>query len=100
MRRRARHRLIGAAVLVLLGVVGFPILFDTQPRPIQVDIPIEIPDRNKAVPLVVPGVSLGCSIGAKCSAPAEHSAPWRPSPRRLYPVSRVLHRLRLLHQRL
>ncbi len=33
MRRRARHRLIGAAVLVALGVIGFPILFDTQPRP-------------------------------------------------------------------
>ncbi|KAB2892724.1 MAG: SPOR domain-containing protein, partial [Burkholderiaceae bacterium] len=48
MRRRARHRLIGAAVLVLVGVVGFPLLFDTQPRPIPVDIPIEIPDRNKA----------------------------------------------------
>ena len=54
MRRRARHRLMGAAVLVLLGVVGFPMLFDTQPRPIPVDVPIEIPDRNKAAPLVVP----------------------------------------------
>jgi len=51
LRRRARHRLIGAAVLVLLGVIGFPILFDTQPRPVAVDIPIEIPDRNKAKPL-------------------------------------------------
>ena len=54
MRRRARHRLIGATVLVLAGVVGFPLLFDTQPRPIPVDIPIEIPDRNKAAPLPVP----------------------------------------------
>jgi len=54
MRRRARHRLIGAAVLVLLGVIGFPLLFDTQPRPIAVDIPIEIPDRNKAKPLPAP----------------------------------------------
>jgi DedD protein len=54
LRRRARHRLIGAAVLVLLGVVGFPLLFDTQPRPIAVDIPIEIPDRNKAKPLPAP----------------------------------------------
>ena len=54
MRRRARHRLLGAAVLVLLGVIGFPLLFDTQPRPIAVDIPIEIPDRNKAKPLVLP----------------------------------------------
>lgn len=54
MRRRARHRLIGAGVLVLLGVIGFPMLFDTQPRPIPVDIPIEIPDRNRVAPLVVP----------------------------------------------
>jgi DedD protein len=46
VRRRARHRLIGAAVLVLLGVIGFPLLFDTEPRPISVDIPIEIPSKN------------------------------------------------------
>jgi DedD protein len=54
MRRRAKHRLIGASVLVLVGVVGFPLLFDTQPRPISVDIPIEIPDRNKVKPLPAP----------------------------------------------
>ncbi|VTU27410.1 cell division protein DedD [Variovorax sp. PBS-H4] len=54
MRRRARHRLVGAAVLVLVGVVGFPLLFDTQPRPVSVDIPIEIPDRNKTKPLPLP----------------------------------------------
>src|SRR6478752_2528760 len=54
MRKRAKHRLIGAGVLVLVGVVGFPLLFDTQPRPIAVDIPIEIPDRNKPKPLPVP----------------------------------------------
>jgi DedD protein len=54
IRRRARHRLIGAGVLVLIAVVGFPVLFDTQPRPIAVDIPIEIPDRNKVKPLPAP----------------------------------------------
>ena len=27
MRTRARHRLIGASVLVVLGVIGFPLLF-------------------------------------------------------------------------
>ena len=54
LRRRARHRLIGAAVLVLLAVIGFPLLFDTQPRPIAVDIPIDIPDRAKAKPLPAP----------------------------------------------
>jgi DedD protein len=54
MRKRAKHRLIGAAVLVLIGVIGFPLLFDTQPRPIDTDIPIEIPDRNKVKPLPPP----------------------------------------------
>ena len=51
LRKRARHRLIGAAALVLLGVVGFPLLFDSQPRPVAVDIAIDIPDKAKAAPL-------------------------------------------------
>ena len=49
LRRRARHRLIGATVLVLVGVIGFPIVFDTQPRPVSADLTIDIPDRAKAV---------------------------------------------------
>lgn len=71
MRRRARHRLIGAAVLVALGVVGFPLLFDTQPRPIAVDIPIEIPDRNKTAPVVVPAPA---PAAAQAPSPAPASA--------------------------
>lgn len=67
MRRRARHRLLGAAVLVLIGVIGFPLLFDTQPRPVAVDIPIEIPDRNKVAPLPAPV--------AQAPAPAAAAAP-------------------------
>lgn len=54
VRRRARHRLIGASVLVAVGVIGFPLLFDTQPRPIPVDIPIEIPARNTPSPAAKP----------------------------------------------
>jgi DedD protein len=79
MRRRARHRLIGAAVLVLLGVVGFPILFDTQPRPIPVDIPIEIPDRNRVAPLVAPPAQGGAAQDAAATpasaAPAAARVP-------------------------
>ena len=86
MRRRARHRLIGAAVLVLVGVIGFPLLFDTQPRPIPVDIPIEIPDRNKVAPLVVPA-PVAEPIAAKPAAPstpepAPTAAAQRPAPSR------------------
>jgi DedD protein len=61
MRARARHRLIGASVLVILGVIGFPLLFDSQPRPIPVDIPIEIPDRNTIKPLASPRPSTPAS---------------------------------------
>ncbi|MCU4121548.1 SPOR domain-containing protein [Variovorax sp. N23] len=72
MRRRARHRLLGAAVLVLVGVIGFPLLFDTQPRPVAVDIPIEIPDRNKVAPLPAPVAQ------APASTPAAPPAEERP----------------------
>ena len=54
IRQRAKYRLVGATVLVLVGVIGLPLLFDKQPRPIAVDIPIEIPDKNKQLPLVIP----------------------------------------------
>lgn len=62
MRKRARHRLAGAAVLVLAGVVGLPMLFDRQPRPISVDLPIEIPDKGKVKPL--PGFAGNSSVAS------------------------------------
>ncbi|MBV8468809.1 MAG: SPOR domain-containing protein [Pelomonas sp.] len=54
LRLRARRRLMGAAVLVILGVIGFPLVFETQPRPIPVDLPVEIPRKEGAAPLTVP----------------------------------------------
>ena len=84
MRKRAKHRLIGAAVLVLVGVIGFPLLFDNQPRPIAVDIPIEIPDKNKVKPLVVPAVpapsAAAASAPAKPVAVAPAPVPEAPAP--------------------
>ena len=72
MRKRARHRLIGAAVLVLLGVIGFPLLFDSQPRPIAVDIVIEIPDKDQAKRLKAPPPPpTRAKVDAPADAPAE-----------------------------
>jgi DedD protein len=51
IRKRARHRLMGSVVLVLGAVVGLPLLFDSQPRPVAIDTPIVIPDRNQISPL-------------------------------------------------
>ncbi len=80
IRRRAKHRLIGAAVLVLAGVVGFPLLFDTQPRPIAVDIPIEIPGKNAVKPLTLPGkqeatVAGTATLAVVAVAPAQSAPP-------------------------
>lgn len=41
-RTRARRRLVGALVLLLIGIAGFPVLFETQPRPLPLDTPIEV----------------------------------------------------------
>ena len=57
IRRRARHRLIGASVLVLAGVVGFSLLFDAQPRPVAVDVPIDIPAKQTTPPLALPAAT-------------------------------------------
>ena len=72
MRKRARNRLAGAVVLVVAGVVVFPLLFDKQPRPIAVDIPIEIPDRDKVKPLSPLGVP--AATESKLAEPAEANA--------------------------
>jgi DedD protein len=74
MRQRAKHRLIGASVLVLIGVIGFPLMFDKQPRPIAVDTPIDIPDKNKVLPLAIPAPSAS-QPALPVAAPAPASAP-------------------------
>lgn len=70
MRQRAKHRLIGAAVLVLVGVVGFPMLFDTQPRPMPVDVRIEMPDKNKVAPLQIPAATAPTATAVVIAKPA------------------------------
>lgn len=75
IRRRARHRLIGAAVLVLIGVVGFPLLFDTQPRPIAVDVPIEIPSRQNAPALTPAPAPAPAAAAAPAPAPVPAATP-------------------------
>lgn len=92
-RTRARQRLIGAVVLVVTGVVGFPLVFETQPRPVPVDIPIEIPRKDLAPALVMPAARLPAAAGSTsvnpgtvgsvnsgASAPALHVSRTSPSP--------------------
>ena len=50
-RIQARRRLAGALVLLGVGIAVFPVLFETQPRPIAIDTPIVMPARD-ASPVV------------------------------------------------
>jgi DedD protein len=70
VRRRARYRLIGAVVLVFVAVVAFPLLFDTQPRPVSVDTPILIPDRDSTPPLTAAKPAPDAQAPAKPLLPA------------------------------
>ena len=83
-RARARRRLIGAAVLVGIGIIGFPLLFETQPRPIAVDIPIEIPSRDRTPPLKLPQPKAGAVNPPRAAGPVVSEsvaeAPSAPAP--------------------
>jgi len=67
LRRRSLYRLIGAAVLLVIVIIGFPLLFDNQPRPVAVNAPISIPSRDQTPPLNLPAsdsVPASASLGA------------------------------------
>lgn len=75
-RTRARRRLIGAVVLLGIGVIAFPLLFETEPRPIPVDLPIVIPPKDAAPPLAMPApASAPPATPAPTPAPAPAPAP-------------------------
>ena len=65
-RTRARRRLIGASVLLVVGVVTFPLLFETQPRPLPMDTPIGMAAK--------PGDKLAQAVGSADAAPAAPAA--------------------------
>ena len=70
-RTKARRRRIGAAVLLGIGIIGFPLLFETQPRPIAVDIPIEIPRKDAAPQLAMPAPRPAPAQAASVAPPAK-----------------------------
>ena len=85
-RVKARQRLIGAIVLLGIGILGFPLVFETQPRPIPVDIPIEIPRREALPPLAMPPARTPSIAAGRASADvpattASASAPTRAAAR-------------------
>jgi len=74
-RDQARRRLLGAAVLLGIGIIGFPLVFQTQPRPLPVDIPIDIPNREQAPPLGSAGSAATQGAGGAASTPVAKVPP-------------------------
>lgn len=76
-QQRARHRLIGAAVLVLIAVVGLPRILDNKPKSVNNDIAVNIvtslPTPNAVMPAndakVNPAAAVEASAKEKASTP-------------------------------
>lgn len=54
LRRQARQRFVGAALLVLIAVIALPFVLDTKPRPVSADMAIEIQASAATAPVQIP----------------------------------------------
>ncbi len=82
LRRQARQRFVGAAVLVLIAVIALPFVLDTKPRPVSADIAIEMqaPAATVPVPTPVPQTALPDKPIQQDVTPAEAPKPELPKP--------------------
>jgi DedD protein len=68
-KKRARRRLVGAVALVLAAVIGLPMVLDSEPKSLDVDIAIQIPSQDQAQPLAgTRGPAVGASMVAASDA--------------------------------
>jgi DedD protein len=78
-KKRARRRLVGAVALALAAAVGLPMLLDSEPRPLNGDIAIQIPSKDKAPALPMPASPVPAADSVdqdeEIIAPAPVSAP-------------------------
>ncbi len=107
-KQRARHRLIGAATLVLIAVIGLPQILDQQPKPVANDITVQIvsnlPNPAAGVLSVEPDKKAPVEVKAEpkpeiapppvpaptVSAPAAAPKPTNPAPTNANSASKTL----------
>jgi DedD protein len=66
LKKRARRRLVGAIALVLLIVVFLPMVLDSEPKPLNQDIAINIPPIPKAdMPASAPSAPVTPTPGSR-----------------------------------
>ena len=74
-QQRARHRLIGAAVLVLIAVVGLPRVLDNKPKSVNNDIAVNIVTSLPTPNAAIPANDAKVNPTAAVEAPAKEKAP-------------------------
>jgi DedD protein len=72
LRARARHRLIGAAALLLAVAIVVPMVLDPEPRVVPENIPIDIPSERTPF---TPRLALPPMPAPESAPPAERDAP-------------------------
>jgi DedD protein len=73
LKKRARRRLVGAIALVLLVVVFLPMFLDSEPKPLNQDIAINIPPIPS--PETMPQQAAPAAPAAEPATPATPPAP-------------------------
>ena len=88
-QQRARHRLIGAAVLVLIAVVGLPRVLDNKPKSVNNDIAVNIVTSLPTPNIAMPANDERVNPNAAVEAPAKEKAPTPPKEvvKTLFPTS-------------
>ncbi len=81
-RTRARQRLVGALVLLGVGVLVFPLVFETAPRPLATDTPIRLAQRDGGT--VQPAPTAG-AVAPAASLPAAAPSAVPAAPERTLP---------------
>jgi DedD protein len=77
LKKRARRRLIGAIALVTLVIVLLPMFLDSEPRPLNQEINIQIPPQSSQFSsrvAAVPSVPAQAGLDPKATEPATPAA--------------------------
>jgi DedD protein len=74
-KKRARHRLVGAICLCLLAAIVVPLVLESEPRPRESDLPIELAAPSREAPTQSPPPPVAEAAGGASAAPpdAAHS---------------------------
>ena len=84
-KKRARRRLVGAIALALAVAVGLPMLLDSEPKPLALDIAIHSPSKDQVVPAPISGVTANAALG-----PAEQIVAMPPAPAIVMPPEKIV----------